>query len=947
MQLYLPPKFKQIVDKKADVSGALNTLMSTFADWLTNNKTEFFPEYTDHGIDHIQSVLNTAEDIIADSAWELMQPEDIYVLSGSIFLHDCAMHLSRDALWDLLTDDTYNGVLLGFDNEEKWADRWNEFISRVNKYDEADTKKLFGDARNFSIPEIGAISLDDNQKIIIGDFVRRYHACIAQVISTYGIPSVKGPRKVFDTKFQYLNQLSGFIARSHNHGLREVVDILGDSRKRQHRDTVPTFLMGILRIADYLQIKADRTPKILFDTIGFCSPISVQEWKKHLAVISTHNTHPDEELLFVETFPEDPSTLVGIKQLLDGLQKELDEFWAVTGEVYSRYAPLNQLQIKYRRVRSNIDNPEKYVTDNHKAYYPEVLSIKTDNQKLFPLLIKPLYGDEPSIGLRELLQNALDACNERYATEQGRDISREHIPYGIEITINLDELTLCISDSGTGMSAKIIKEYFLKIGSSYRTSDSWKESYIQDEKSLAPRTGRFGIGMLAGFLIGHKIEVHTKSPDPKEKSISFDYTLESNAINILYKDKDNIGTDIIIHSTEDTLTQLANDFDREGFSDDTDYYMSLDAWWYIFDSPAISIFTIKNGTSQPIPRNYIITKKDFFTNWNNVKDTNLDGFFWRIKEDKGYEKIYCNGIYIENIAPSHINLNSGLGFCIAPNLEIGFVDGKGLLPLNLTRDDFTIGHFFEIEKLKESFKEFAFKRLKDTVDNYTFSKENILSILSTFKYLFLGENCFCPILFTPNQTLPFSKKHLKNEQHILVDFIYENKKRGLIYDKNINLLEIGLTYSTYLEVEKKFESINAAIDTFVFYKKPMRGLLGRHFLGSYNQDNSYTFNAWIFVKKYDFHKISDYDRSRYKQAKLYTYSINNDWMVICSTENANNIPKQGINICEQVKRKSFLFVIYQPVEIKTPEFARIWEEKIGTQYAVDSEDNEEVIETDD
>ena len=164
------------------------------------------------------------------------------------------------------------------------------------------------------------------------------------------------------------------------------------------------------------------------------------EWKKHLSIISTNDYHPDDELLFIEAFPDDAITLSGIKKLLTGLQQELDEFWAVTGEVYSRYKPLNNLTIKYRRVKSNIDDPIKYVETNHKSYHPEILSVKADNQKLFPLLIKPLYGDIPHIGFRELLQNSLDASNERFSKESGKNIIDLDIPYEINIEINLTSI---------------------------------------------------------------------------------------------------------------------------------------------------------------------------------------------------------------------------------------------------------------------------------------------------------------------------------------------------------------------------------------------------------------------------------------------------------------------------------------------------------------------------
>jgi HD superfamily phosphodiesterase len=86
-------------------------LSADFSDWVKDNKLEFFPEYTDHGIEHIQSVLNTAEEIISDSSWDIITPEDVYVLISSIFLHDSAMHLDKDGLWSLLKNDRFNAPI--------------------------------------------------------------------------------------------------------------------------------------------------------------------------------------------------------------------------------------------------------------------------------------------------------------------------------------------------------------------------------------------------------------------------------------------------------------------------------------------------------------------------------------------------------------------------------------------------------------------------------------------------------------------------------------------------------------------------------------------------------------------------------------------------------------------------------------------------------------------
>ena len=112
---------------------------------------------------------------------------------------------------------------------------------------------------------------------------------------------------------------------------------------------------------------------------------------------------------------------------------------------------------------------------HYKNFHPYLLGLTTNDERLYPLLAGPLYGDRPFIGLRELIQNAIDACNEKYTLESGQDPIFQSVPYGIKIEINLSNKTLEISDNGIGMNEEIIKNYFLKIGSSYRYSSHGKK----------------------------------------------------------------------------------------------------------------------------------------------------------------------------------------------------------------------------------------------------------------------------------------------------------------------------------------------------------------------------------------------------------------------------------------------------------------------------------------
>jgi len=143
MNINIPSKFDRIISSNQKLHGALKSTFSQFSDWISDNKLEFFPEFTDHGIGHINSVLRSAEEIMSEASYNLLTANDVYVLCTSILLHDCAMHLNRDGLWDLLQNQQYNGMMLGFDNDLEWKEKWNEFRKKVDRFTEPDWINLY------------------------------------------------------------------------------------------------------------------------------------------------------------------------------------------------------------------------------------------------------------------------------------------------------------------------------------------------------------------------------------------------------------------------------------------------------------------------------------------------------------------------------------------------------------------------------------------------------------------------------------------------------------------------------------------------------------------------------------------------------------------------------------------------------------------------------------
>ena len=127
------------------------------------------------------------------------------------------------------------------------------------------------------------------------------------------------------------------------------------------------------------------------------------------------------------------------------------------------------------------------------------------------------YGDTEAY-IRELLQNAFDACNTRAALEwswgtefleieEARAINSMREPYHARIRISYNSLTqrLTIEDNGIGMNSGDIEKYVAKIGCSYYQSEDFAIQKLQYEP-----VARYGVGMLSCFMAARAILIESK-----------------------------------------------------------------------------------------------------------------------------------------------------------------------------------------------------------------------------------------------------------------------------------------------------------------------------------------------------------------------------------------------------------------------------------------------------
>jgi len=429
------------------------------------------------------------------------------------------MHLTTDG-FETLISDTRSWPGVPYFDDKQWSILWEEFFSEASRFDGRKLKALFGE--NYRpvrpLPKRGQ-QWEDFDYLLVGEFLRRHHPRLAHEIALSGLPAKDGHAIVIcpvgTEEEQFLADICGLIARSHGMELRKCLSYLEArySNRINPRRVHAAFLSVLLRIADYFQIQAQRAPTGRTEVYSFQSQISAREWKVHQSVSDIYNTGDDPEAIVIIAKPIDVETFLRMRDWLTGIQEELDRSWAILGEVYGlqKHNYLDQLGLKIRRVKSNLDDAMTF--SQSVPYVPARIAFEAANADLLKLLVAPLYNNDPGIGIRELIQNAVDAVREfeDYSIQRPETatVERYHQPADVVLHVDCDTkglpTTITITDRGVGMTAQIIQEYFLKAGASFRKSNAWRQDHEDAQgHSRVLRTGRFGVGALAAFLLATK-----------------------------------------------------------------------------------------------------------------------------------------------------------------------------------------------------------------------------------------------------------------------------------------------------------------------------------------------------------------------------------------------------------------------------------------------------------
>lgn len=126
-----------------------------------------------------------------------------------------------------------------------------------------------------------------------------------------------------------------------------------------------------------------------------------------------------------------------------------------------------------------------------------------------------LYGDDPSVPIRELISNAADAVRAKKSLLSASGVRPWEITGDITVSLNddTDGTWLHIQDTGLGMSKSVLTNALLNFGTSYWDSPDSRRDLPGLLSSDFRPTGQYGIGFFSVFMIGRSVRVTSRRYD--------------------------------------------------------------------------------------------------------------------------------------------------------------------------------------------------------------------------------------------------------------------------------------------------------------------------------------------------------------------------------------------------------------------------------------------------
>jgi len=559
-----------------------------------------FSSYTQHDLDHSILIMNYMHDLVDDITQ--FNDLEITMMVYSALLHDIGMVVTEDEVSKIKEDDT-----------------------TITEY-------------RYSV----VVQEQKNEKLALQECIRPIHA----KRSVEHIEKMKAEQKAWfllpgSTTINFSQEVQK-ICQAHNESFEWLKSELTESDIKGKYSYNTQYIAMLLRVSDLLDIDEKRTPMYLYYLVN-PKGYSDLEWRQHFVIENTEKiyTNPTTKQKTIKLYGESSDAKIHrkIRKYIEYINQEL---------VHAASLMDSFQETKYHiQLKSIVEDKIKTTTFTFSNF-----KLDLDYNAVTNLLMgEHIYGDK-KYGLRELVQNSIDACMLM------KEVSENLEDYKFDKEVR-------ITDNGVGMSLDILKKYFLNVGVSYYSSQDYKyKGYTYNP------IGNYGIGFLSCFMLSSKVKVDSKRYDDQKLN---KIELERNSEYIC-------------------LTQEASTR-KQG----TDIILNLDQVKEIFpDIEKTKIFIERNfidcGISIKIWDDHGSNKVSTQCNLKELKENSLNvvRLDKYLKDVEGYVELTCNDIVcVDNLKDvegeeSYVYANSSLVEESVSNVNIDeFVDAGQISYLRL------------------------------------------------------------------------------------------------------------------------------------------------------------------------------------------------------------------------------------------------------------------------
>jgi hypothetical protein len=118
-----------------------------------------------------------------------------------------------------------------------------------------------------------------------------------------------------------------------------------------------------------------------------------------------------------------------------------------------------------------------------------------------------LYRKDPSVPLRELIQNAADAIRARRALA---GLAADWGTITVRVGRDSNGRWIEVADTGLGMTERVLTRHLLDFGTSYWMTEDMRRDYPGLAASGFVPAGRFGIGFFSVFMWGDRLQIFSR-----------------------------------------------------------------------------------------------------------------------------------------------------------------------------------------------------------------------------------------------------------------------------------------------------------------------------------------------------------------------------------------------------------------------------------------------------